>query len=426
MRTSIARFMKPHIVFYAFAFCMAPALQISLFADDLELTTGVHVQGKVSEVGDKYKVMTYDGAELLYEKKQVRSVLKWTKETQDALKEYKSRLAQMEDTVEGHYKMIDWAESKQLRAIAQSHRERIIELDPNDTRARAALKYIKTDQNVWVLSEKFNRQRGKVLNSEKKWRFPEQVADADEEARIKAETRRIDKLLELVSSPNPKKSAEAVAYLKSLKDPLAVGKLRQMILGDKNHTAKDLPRDMQLMMIEGLGRIQTPTSLMLLCDIAIHHNDHHLQESAIEQIKVLGVSPAVDYILSVIHRFASDREQGARDRKQAVINSAGRVLGELGDKSAIYEMIGMLEMTFQEVLPAGPSTNIGFDSTGNNTGIGQNNSPKMISGTLQNSGILQGLQTLSGVDYQYDQSRWIDWYSKFAGTKTDLDLWRDP
>ena len=65
-----------------------------------------------------------------------------------------------------------------------------------------------------------------------------------------------------------KRQAPAAQYLRELKDPLAIPKIRELFLTDKEQTIA-LP--VQNFLVDALGRMKTPDAAAVLCEIKLRY-----------------------------------------------------------------------------------------------------------------------------------------------------------
>lgn len=78
---------------------------------------------------------------------------KWIKQEDKSKVDYEEKLTQLtEEDVKGHYKLGEWCKRKGLLDEAKTQFERVIKLDPDHTKARKKLGYIKY-KDQWVTKE---------------------------------------------------------------------------------------------------------------------------------------------------------------------------------------------------------------------------------------------------------------------------------
>ena len=137
---------------------------VGLWADVVHLTDGRKIEGKVVDAGDVVKVVTRMGTVTL-PKDQVARIEK-KKTLADEYKEKAAALA--DDDVEAHYKLSLWCKENRLTRERVIELKKVLELDKNHEKARAALKYVKID-GKWVKA-----RRGMVYVNGK-WVKPEEA-----------------------------------------------------------------------------------------------------------------------------------------------------------------------------------------------------------------------------------------------------------
>ncbi|KPJ55986.1 MAG: hypothetical protein AMS16_03180 [Planctomycetes bacterium DG_58] len=118
-------------------------------ADVVHLTDGGKLEGKVIDAGDVVKVVTRMGTVTL-PKDRVAKIEK--KKTSAEL--YKEKVAAVADNdAESHYKLAMWCKQNRLTKEKLAELKKVIEIDPDHAKARAALKYVKID-GKWVKAKR--------------------------------------------------------------------------------------------------------------------------------------------------------------------------------------------------------------------------------------------------------------------------------
>lgn len=118
-------------------------------ADIVHLTDGRKIEGKVIETGDVVKVITRMGTVTLPKDRVLRIEKKKT-----AADTYKDKAAALaDDDAEAHYKLAMWCKENRLTREKLRELKKVIEIDPDHAKARAALKYLKID-GKWVKAKR--------------------------------------------------------------------------------------------------------------------------------------------------------------------------------------------------------------------------------------------------------------------------------
>ncbi|MEZ6135475.1 MAG: hypothetical protein R3C53_11255 [Pirellulaceae bacterium] len=185
-----------------------------------------------------------------------------------AEKAYMEEVRIMADTVDEHLKVAGWCNRKGLREFEDAHYKRVLDLEPDNPTARAALKYRRDANGRWVKSaELMGGTRGKV-QYEGKWRFPESVAieqaAAERHADATTATRDIYRWHNDAIRSKGNRAALALDNLRQVNDPLSVGALNELLRGSTRPGVAPSPVPMKLLYIQLLGKFQTYAAASVL------------------------------------------------------------------------------------------------------------------------------------------------------------------
>ena len=130
-------------------------------------------------------------------------------------------------------------------------------------------------------------------------------------------------------------------------------------------------------------------------------------------------------------------ELKSKDNKR--VNRAAECLERLGDKDATLALIDALKTEHRFALQSGPpgGMSVGFGGSGGGTGTGSGSGtggglggmsmqgkPQIVEKQLENRSVRSALTTLyPGVNYQFDEDAWRDWYVQ-SQTTSHVDLRR--
>ncbi|HUW58585.1 MAG TPA: tetratricopeptide repeat protein [Planctomycetota bacterium] len=135
-----------------------------LWADVVHLQDGRKIEGQVIDGGDVVKVVTRMGTVTLPKDQVVRIEKKKT-----AAEIYKEKAAELaDDDAEAHYKLALWCKENRLGKERVAELNKVIEIDKDHVKARAALNYVQID-GKWVKAK-----RGMVYVNGK-WVKPEEA-----------------------------------------------------------------------------------------------------------------------------------------------------------------------------------------------------------------------------------------------------------
>ena len=185
-------------------------------ADEVELTSGTVVEGKVEDLGESIRV-TRSGGSAVYPKSMVRRIT--PKKTNEDLYAEKSAALKPGD-VAGRLALARWCLERKLAAEAAAEFKKVIAVDPDHEEARLGTGYRK-HEGAWLAEDDYHQARGFVKHKGR-WITPEQrdletaVEEQKELERAVAEKVRL--LLDRMRSSDPKRREEAAAGLAGVED----------------------------------------------------------------------------------------------------------------------------------------------------------------------------------------------------------------
>ncbi len=392
----------------------------SLFGDVIELKNGTKLQGKVTkgELGNTpsdIEITFEDGVIVEIPSSQIAKIVP----PREIELKYAKNIDKFADDKAGNEKLIDLCNSNDLQALTLAHRERLLEHNPDDGKARAALRYINSPKDGWILEEKYWAQLGMKKDSKNKWKFPEEIAIQEKKQQQKEAEAAAGKQLILwlndVNSGN-KRADTSLAQLRDIKDPVYLPRIQEILFGDKFNASLQV----RMMLVDALGRIGTRGAIYVLCDVYLRESQNQIRDQALDAILRLQSPIATAYLISKLSN------RNPQNDSIQVINRAGMALGAIGDTRAFPAMIDALITKHITIQAPGPDTNVGTDSTGNVNFAQGGNKPKVIENISQNKDVLSGLRQMAGdVNFDFDQGSWREWYATQRAS-THLSLRRDP
>ncbi|RMF90949.1 MAG: HEAT repeat domain-containing protein, partial [Planctomycetota bacterium] len=337
------------------------------------------IEGTIeSEEGDSsIRIRTPEGALLSFERSQIDKI----ERLRPIQREYLLKRETTPDTVEGHLELAQWCAEHYLAEERKSELRRVIQLDPDNARARALLGYVKTEDG-WKTRDEIMQAQGYV-RYKGRWMLPQEVQilkerEAENEKR-KEWTQKIQLWLAWLGTERSRVAEES---LQSIRDPVAVPPLLNAL---KN--AKD--DHLRLMLVDVLGQIPSPESLRALAFVAI---EDPLEEARLRAIEILKQRPSDE----IVAFFAGQLKSNDLTR----VHRAAAALRELGDPSAIPSLIDALVMTVKVPVPqSGAGTSASFATDGSNRLPGLSfggNSPKYVKQEVMNRPVLEALVELCG------------------------------
>ena len=130
-------------------------------ADTVELSGGGHLVGEVERKEDFVVVKVNDAIQIAIPASRVRRIVE-----SESLEAYRELASTLGEDAEKHYQMALWCvRSKQVPGEIQKyktyHLERAIELDPDHTKARAALGFTQ-ENGRWIKTDQLMTERGMI------------------------------------------------------------------------------------------------------------------------------------------------------------------------------------------------------------------------------------------------------------------------
>ena len=335
----------------------------------------------------------------------------------ESLEAYRELASTLGEDAEKHYQMALWCvRSKQVPGEIQKyktyHLERAIELDPDHTKARAALGFTQ-ENGRWIKTDQLMTERGMIPGTVG-WELPEAAAISDYADSQNVDARKWNrevKRLVAVVLRGSSKAPEALASLKAINDPLAAGAIAQELLESRNTSNQS--RQLRMVWIELLGRFRNLVAVEALVRAGLEEPDTVIREAALDQLVDYGSDSAVATYLQYLSH---------NDNK--LVNRAARALTWFPDPERSISYIKSLVTTHQYESAPGPEMQVGFGENGGGLNMGGKKKVRIERRT--NAAVLTLVkQVIPEVDYGYDEQAWLRYIAKqrseFSG-----DLRRDP
>ncbi len=317
--------------------------------------------------------------------------------TTEEMRQYEQKLASIPDTLEGHWQMAQWCRKEGLESQREFHLRKVLQFDPNHEAARRALGYNRVNGR-WVQTTHWLENQGYV-RYKGSWRLPQEIELAARKERAELEQKQWRSRIRRwrgVIVKGRKDRASALAQLRAISDPAAVPALAELLNDPKE------PKPLKVVYLEVLGRFPMATALDAMIRCAVFSTDSELRERCIDQLKKHDTDYAAKALVHLLH-----------DKDNAVVNNAARVLGQLGNKKVIPQLIDALitKHRFKITTGGGGGYNVGFGPGGSAMSTGGGS--KVVEKKVQNKKALEALTSLvpEGVNFGYDQQAWKQWYS---------------
>jgi hypothetical protein len=311
--------------------------------------------------------------------------------------EYDNKAPSTADTAVAQWELAEWCRNSGLPAQRKVHLQRVIELDPNHRKARAALGYV-FQNGQWTTQEAIRRADGYELYRGK-WRTPQEIEILESGSRSDVAQKdwlsRLTRLRRELDEPG--KAKAALEVISAIRDPLAIGPLNHMLSRERSRPVKVLYTDVFMAMMADDPSLQ-PRVLPLLVAAAMRDKDIEVFFDIVERLKAHKHPVVTDRLV--------DRLSSASNEE---VNRAGEALGKLEDKTTISPLIEALVTRHLKVIPGTGATTAGFVG---GSFFKKSGDPQVIIVHMQNTHVLTALGKLTGVDFGFDKKAWHNWHTQ--------------
>jgi len=247
-------------------------------ADEVELTSGTVIEGKVEDLGDSIRVVKSNGS-AVYPKSMIRKIT--PKKTVEELYAEKARDLKETDA-DAHLALARWCLQQKLQKEALIEFKKVVALDPDHEEARAGAGFQKVGGR-WMTEDEANTAKG-LVKHKGRWMTPEQ--------------RTLDNALDEQKELDKALQHEILVQLGHLKS--SVEKTRQEAIEalsriDDKHKAKAyvaaIPspqRELRKFVYQELGRMKEATALKPLVRRSLWDEDEDLRPVAFRAVQDIG------------------------------------------------------------------------------------------------------------------------------------------
>jgi hypothetical protein len=379
-------------------------------ADVLELANGGRVEGKLRDSTDgKRDTVTIElatGGTLVLPRTQVARV----DSTSEAEAEYAKLARTSPDTVEAHWNLAEWCRQHKLRALAQKHLTRILELEPNHEPARAILGFRRND-GQWMTRDDVMESRGMVMY-EGKYVTRQHVELLEKLKAAKTSqadwSNRLEQLRRWLTGRRQDRSAQALTEIQSIHDPAAA---EAVVAALRREEVQQLKR----LWLETASRLDHPAAVDALVELSLMDPDPELRHESLEYLMKSGRRGLLTPYIRAL-----------KDKDNVIVNRAGAALGQVGNQDAMGPLIDALITKHRYKVEDGNPDQHAYTFSPQGGGFSFGSSgPKYVTETVRNPDVLSALVQLSGgTSFDYDQAQWRSWLA--AQTKLmAVDIRRD-
>jgi HEAT repeat protein len=377
-------------------------------ADEVELTSGAVVEGKVQDLGDSIRVVKSNGS-AVYPKSMIRKIT--PKKTVEEAYEDKARELKDADA-DGHLLLARWCLQQKLAKEAVAEFKKVIAVSPDQEEAREGAGFQKVN-GKWLTEDEANQARG-LVKHKGKWMTPEQRdldLALDEQKEIDKEIlRKIAVELGHLKSPNEKTRQDAVDALSKFDDKYKVKAYVAAVASPQ--------RELRKFLYQELGRMKEVSALKPLVRRSLWDEDEDLRPVAFRAVQDIGHPDTAFLFLP----FLGEESISARIRCIDAIATFkdGRVAGAL-----LQALENNLELTHQFdkegeqmnqltgrtiLLGDGSSVNLPRTVRTNKIDPLDKNSRSKLQ--QEKASLLSTLGAVTGQNFGDDLSKWRSWIER--------------
>lgn len=379
-------------------------------ADTLHLKNGGTLEGRIeSQTPEAYRIRTTVGLVAV----PLDSVSR-VERGPSVFDEYDTRSAALEPTAQAQFALSQWCDEQGLKALARSHLDRALEIDPDFAPARAKLGFVRVG-DLWV--------DGRKLAKSAASRPGDASAGGDEQKLIAAmQTQWLRRIRAIRStfldSTTDRLLRSGRAKILEIRDPLAIEPLVR-VLSDGNLACRDA-------LVEILSRFTEDEATMNLAVLALLDADDGIRRRALTQLARRN-DP----------RVVSQFRAGLKSDSDGLIRRAAFAIDVLKDRGAVPDLIGVLTAQRRKAVEtpvaeyigsyatvfSGPTVanlggtirvthipRIGFAAASSFVFPGSQTQVRDV--TVFRTEVLEALRSLTGVDFGFDEAAWRRWYEE--------------
>ena len=372
----------------------------------LLLKDGGTVEGELlnpDEINRKlYRIKTTEGLEISLDVKFVERIQPRERE---ALVEYNRDAPLTAHTVENHLYWAKWCHEQQLPELAKVHWQQILELDPDHADARKILGYNRT-ANGWEAEQDRRTNRG-LVQYRGRWKTPYQIEVENILGKRKEEADYWQKTIrDLYRFPNRHEELLAV------RDPAAFIPIREILVKENN-----LQR--RVMLLRLLMQMPDERAIQFVAGWSIRPDEpsEDIRKMCVEELqRQINNRPEIRPNMIAVYRNTLKPSIDP-----AIINLSAKVLGEINGHEAVSELINVLVVEKKETYQPKPQT---YSIGSGGTGYSQAGKPVSVTVQVPNQTVLATLRRLTGVNFEFDQAAWREWYLQ-SRRSPSMNLRRD-
>lgn len=255
-------------------------------ADEIELTSGAVIEGRVQDLGDSIKVVR-GASSIVYPKHMVRKIT--PKKTVEEVYEETAKALKDAD-LDGHLALARWCLQQKLPKEAVAEFKKVVAVSPDHEEARKGAGFVRVG-DAWLTEDQANEAKG-LVKHKGRWLTPEErnleVALEEQKELDQQLLREVQTGLERVRSTDEKKRQEGIDRLAKIDDKHKVKPYLAGITSSYRPTRK--------FVYEELGRMKEPAAAKPLCRRALWDEDETLRPLAAKALVEIGHPDTAFYL----------------------------------------------------------------------------------------------------------------------------------
>lgn len=323
------------------------------------------------------------------------------KEYAQLIRQTPPRTAEDHVAIAGRYK-------NKLKEISLAHYQAAVDLDPDNSVARAGAGYKKDSDGRWQKIEAImGEQRGKIFYKGK-WRFPEDVVIEQERETSEQAIAPIRKKLNTWNTAasfgrSEKMRRDAIANLQKVQDPRESAILTEYFLDQRRQP----PVNVRLMYVNILSRF--PHSIPALTNASLNDPEPRVRTACLDALRKMNAQSSIPTFISYLTNSSN-----------SLVNRAADGIAQFNPREAVLPLIEALNTEHIEDNSGGAGMNVGMQG-----GLALGGGKKKKKVVRQNASVHGTLTQITGQNFEYDEPRWLAWYASLNAASV-RDLRRDP
>ncbi len=395
-------------------------------ADLIKLKRGGEIRGKILPLSKTESeairiIKTLTGGSITVDAQQIEFITNRPL----SIEEYESKSSEIENTVEAHLNLADWCSQNHLSSQRNQEMEKIIQLDPDHAKARAALGYTKRD-GEWMTRDDvmrkngYIRYKGRYVSSAELELLEKNEADLEEERKWIKE---VKLWLTWLGSNDPLQRQTGLKNIQSITDPHAVAALARIMGKHESIIVRSL-------LVSTLAQISGDKPLRPLAELVLTDPVQSIRVAALDALAKRDATGAIAFFIEAL-----------KSKSNLIVQRAGAGLEEIGNQAVVPDLISALATshTYNIRVPDNSSTySYNTNGTFGNSGVvlppdieagllaGRypngvivlpSQQPPVVMRTLsvkhvhQNEAVLLALQKITQQNFGYNERLWRLWWA---------------